>query len=644
MKQSLPQFAKEARQLAWPWTLFVLAGSLVLVHPWLSGLPDLQMGTGAWNSASEWILLIGAFFGSSLLATLPLGSEFQYGTLALRLAQPVERGALWRQKLLVTFAAVAPPAVIYCLALDMRFGRPFSVMVASWIVMTTVGAMPYTLLARSTMGGMVLNNFGTSGVTFAWMYYEGHSHLPLMWFWTIGIVLAAYVGAMIWLGRRVLLRFQAVDGMQASEAFVPGARLVPRVVAEWFRCRPTEPLRNLVRREFRLLRTVWPLSLLYLAAWIFLVTFRRLPADRPHSLDMVFVLTITFGVLIAVLAGTLSLGEEKTWGTHDWQMTAPVSVSVQWAVKLVFALFTSLVCAALLPMSVLTLGGWIDGSAQHYLNGSIPAVCIAEAVGLTLAAFWCACVVKGTVQATLWVFPLCLSVLLAVESASWGLKLLAHPFHKFLAYVVSRFDAVAAERVMSQTFAVFSLENVLAMAVAPLLAVGLIQSHRFFRAQIGANKLRVVRCALPLVIVAFLCSLGHEVLMGVFSESRRQQSTIFRETDSAIAALEAEGPQMDSAHPRRFSPKDLASASPLSDGTQRWLRSASIIVAPAPDRIGAGPGSYFPGRSLFFVSSSGLKNRVSYSAVVRAANGTECSMMFQVQKQGPVGFLTAICE
>ena len=644
MKQSLPQFAKEARQLTWPWTLFMLAGSAVLVHPWLSGLPDLQMGTGVWNSASEWILLIGAFFGSSLLATLPLGSEFQYGTLALRLAQPEERGALWRQKLLVTFAAVAPPAVIYCLALDMRFGRPFSVMVASWIVVTTVGALPLTLLARSTMGGMVLNNFGASGVTLGWIYYERHGHFPAVWLWTTGIVLAAYAGAMIWLGRRVLLRFQAVDGMQTGEAFVPGARLVPRVVAEWFRCRPTEPLRNLVRREFRLLRTVWPLSLLYVTAWIFLVTFRRLPADRPHSLDMVFVLTITFGVLIAVLAGTLSLGEEKTWGTHDWQMTAPVSVSVQWAVKLVFALVTSLVCATLLPMSVLTLGGSINSSAQHYLNGSIPTVCIAEAVGLTLAAFWCACVVKSTVQATLWVFPLCLAVLLAGESASWGLRLLAHPFHNFLAYVVSRLDAIAVERVMSQTFAAFGLENVLTMAVAPLLAVGLIQSHRFFSAQVAASKLRVVRCALPLVIVAFVCSLGREVLMGVFSESWQQESTIIRETDSAIAALQAESPQTDSGHPRRLSLDDLANASPLSDGTQRWLRKASIIVAPARDRFGSGPGPYFPGRMLFFVPSSRVNNRISYSAVVRAANGTECSMIFQAKKQGPVGFLTAICE
>src|SRR4051812_38299437 len=156
MRSSSAQIAKEARQLAWPWTILMLGGMLVLARPWL---PDLSIGPAPWRVA-EWILPIGAFFGSTLLAALPLGSEFQFRTLAMRFAQPIERRDLWRQKFLVTAVAVAPPAVIYCLAIGLRFGWPFSVMAASWIVVTVAGIIPAILIARSTLGGMVLTQFG----------------------------------------------------------------------------------------------------------------------------------------------------------------------------------------------------------------------------------------------------------------------------------------------------------------------------------------------------------------------------------------------------------------------------------------------------------------------------------------------------
>jgi TM2 domain-containing membrane protein YozV len=638
MKSSSAQIVKEARQLAWPWTILMLAGLFVLARPWFSALPALPMSSAPWQRLTEWILPIGAFFGSSLLAALPLGNEFQFRTLAMRFAQPVERRDLWRQKFLVTVAAVAPPAVIYCLAIGQRFGWPFAVMAAIWIVVTIAGVIPFTLIARSTLGGMVLAQFGTTGVSFGWMYYEKHGQFPPLVLPALAIVLVAYTAVMIWLGRRMFLRFQAVDGMQAGEAFVPGARLVPRAVAEWFRSRPAQPLSNLLRREFHLLRTLWPLSVLYLAAWIFLVVFHQVPDNRPESRLVAFAMTVILGVLIAVLAGTLSLGEEKTAGTHEWHMTLPVSISAQWGVKLLFALFTSLVCTALLPMSVLLLGGWVSGSAAQFLTGKIAVVWIAEAVGITFVAFWCACVVRGTVQATLWVFPVCFAIVFA-NNAPWLLAESANLFEKFVPGIFSRLDPIAVWRAVSRLFPILESEKSLVIAIAPLLAVGLIQSHRLFRAQVAANKLRIVQCALPLLIVAFLCGSVGVVYMAVLRESSRQQYTILRETDAAIAAAQAADPR-----PRLLSMDDLAKAAPLSEVTQHWLRNASITVASAPDRVGTGPGRYFPGRMMFSVPSSRLQNGVPYSAVVRTASGTQCSLMFQIQKEGPVGFVTAICQ
>ncbi len=639
MKTSSAQLLKEARQLAWPWAAVTVPGLAILANPWLSASPT----AGTWHF-TDWILGAGAFLGSLLLAALPLGAEFQFRTLGMRLAQPIQRRALWRQKFLVTMAAMAPPAAIYCLAIAIRYGRPAAIMAAAWIAVILAGGIPFTLLTRSTMGSVVLNNSGGFLVTYAWMHYEKHGHLPLGGPWALGMALATYVAVAIWLGRRMLLRFQAVDGMQAGEAFVPGARLMPRFVAGWFRCRPTQPLFNLVRREFRLMRVLWPLSLLYLVAWVLLVIFRQLPPERTDSRLVAFAFTIILGVLIAVLAGTLSLGEEKTWGTHEWHMTLPMPVSLQWAVKFLFAVFTSVVCTALLPMAVLLAGRWLGLPTQLFLTRQAAAGWMAEAAAITLVAFWCACVVRGTVQATIWVFPLFLGIFIAGEAGPWALGLVAHPFRSVVATVISQVDAIALERVTSRIIAVFDFGNTLAIAGALLLAVGLIQSHRLFRAQDGANRLRVVRCALPLVTVAFLCGLAGNVLMVVFTESWRQQATILRETDSAIAAAQAQLPPADPGRPRRLSFQELADASRLSAGTQRWLRHASITVVPAPHRLATGPGLYIPGRKLFLVPSSQLRDRVPYSAVVHTAQGRDCSLLFQIQRQGPVGFLTAVCD
>ena len=89
---------------------------------------------------------------------------------------------------------------------------------------------------------------------------------------------------------------------------------------------------------------------------------------------------------------------------------------------------------------------------------------------------------------------------------------------------------------------------------------------------------------------------------------------------------------------------ELPRGATLSAGTQRWLRAATITVAFAPERLGDGPGQYFPGRTLFAIPASRAQGRTPYSAVVRTASGTQCSLLFQIKKAGDVGFLTAICE
>jgi hypothetical protein len=101
------QLRKEARQLLFPWAVTIFAGFLSLLN--------LRRTEHSWSPIDllNWIVPIGCFFAIPLLATLPLGGEFQQGTFTLLLAQPVDRQNLWRQKMVITEAAVLPATILF---------------------------------------------------------------------------------------------------------------------------------------------------------------------------------------------------------------------------------------------------------------------------------------------------------------------------------------------------------------------------------------------------------------------------------------------------------------------------------------------------------------------------------------------------
>ena len=120
------------------------------------------------------------------------------------------------------------------------------------------------------------------------------------------------------------------------------------------RCRPTGAILNLIRKELRLLRPVWLLSLLAAVGWACLAI---LGALHQHGSTRNFeaaveALGVISTLLIAILAGSLSLGEERTSGTHSWHLTLPVSALRQWRIKLCMSLFAGFVGAGLLPLLI----------------------------------------------------------------------------------------------------------------------------------------------------------------------------------------------------------------------------------------------------------------------------------------------------
>src|SRR5579864_7869870 len=206
------------------------------------------------------------------------------------------------------------------------------------------------------------------------------------------------------------------------------------------------------------------MSLLGLMYVTCLTTFRFLlsgdpAAPIPEGVQLVlYTPVILFPPLIAILAGSLSMWEERTLETQSWHMTLPVSARRQWLIKLAMAMLTGVVGAVLLPVFVMMVIGVWFGKPLMFLDQAMAGLTIAgaaifglpfmaylgfahqaipgfllTALLLTLASFWCACAVKGTVRAILWFVPAMGAVVLAGRYGDWVAP-------RAVDLVVSKFD------------------------------------------------------------------------------------------------------------------------------------------------------------------------------------------------------------
>jgi hypothetical protein len=641
MNAKTTRILKEARPLFWPWCAVAAAALLPLAHP-----PQLI----------ELVWPIGFFLGIPLLATLPLGDEFQLRTLSLLLSQPIGRMEIWGEKLRVTVVAVLSAVLFFSLTLRATsFRQDWKVWAfgGAWIVAITASATFWTLFTRSTVGGVVLNIGVQSfiGFTVPWTNWAGwlrargylapgNPIVPT----TVTFVFLCYAGVMLWLGWRLLARFQATGGTASDDLLMAGPDVMSGAWACWLNCRPSGAVLNLIRKELRLLRPVWLITLLAALGWACLSLFGLL-FERGSSRNFetaVVIAGVVSTLMIAILAGSVSLGEERTSGTHAWHMTLPVSAFRQWVIKLFVALFAGLVGAGLLPM--LIVGRMLFGASRIFVDVHFGLGWLFVVLILTFASFWCACAVKGTVRAVLWVLPVLIAVGLANVSGERAGRELVDP-------LVARFDlfasfrfATAVSRLGSNVF--FRLidaasENmtgsiqagrmVTTTILVPMLLVAVIQSYRLFRAQFQDRALSVIRSLLPLVMTAFLCSFLLLASYTFVNDATAQTRALLFRTGLAIEeilrtrAIEKTPPsvaKLDATHPLQLTGDAVEKADaekpfhlpfPLPGNTRRWLRNARITVIPDKSH----PSGFY------CVGTHGGSTWCYYSATIHLADGTD---------------------
>jgi hypothetical protein len=589
----------------------------------------------------EWLIQFAIFGGIPVLASLGLGMEFQYHTLGMSLAQPVERREIWFAKFSVMIFAVLPPLLLFVLdeRLSLGFDHDRWLLIIGWLMVTVMSAFLWTMIAHSTIGGFALNA-GANGILFMSLnlgadYLRQHDLPALSVTVVIAAIVIVYAAVMGFLGRRMFVSYQAVSGMQVGEASLPGAGLIPAFVSDWLRCRPNTPILNLVRREFRLLRLVWPLTLLSVACWTCLVTFRVIPVDPAHdyrSLPLI-ALTVMISILIALLCGSLSLGEEKSWGTHDWQLTLPAPPSLQWFVKLAIAMFISLFCGALLPMGVLLAAQSTAGMGHAFLPIDFMWMWFAVMAIITLAAFWSACLVKGTVRAALLAFPVCMVIFAAGELGQWlasNIQLLfPFPFSGIIQWM-GPMRAGAVSRVLD---AYRWDEKVLfGGAGAVLVGIALVQSHRLFRSQNSDSPRQIVRSLVPMFLSLFIASFALAMSFYFAWNTRDLKVRMQREIGLAIehASLVGNG----SSRPLQITGDQLSAGLPLSPNSKQWLSGATAIIAREDVRV-----------DIWGAWLNWTPQMRPYSAVLKLRDGSSCYLaLHQIPKNPKYGSLMFQCD
>ena len=431
---------KEVRLIFWTWIAVV---ALALLPAFTS------------SSYLAFAGAVGFLIGVPLLAAIPFGSELEDGTLSLLLSQPITRIQIWFQKFAVSVVAVISAFLAFAFVSRTTLFTPLPTLV--WALAALCSGPYCALIARSVRGGVALNLISFA-LVFMW------SQLSL---WSRPeTVFVLWGGLMLVLGIRKMARFELTSGHVGGDLLTVGPRL--RV----FRSQPAGAVRNFIRKELGLLRPLWLVTVSFLVIWTVLGVWHH-PTRYWASSN--FVVAALYQTMSILLAGSLSIGEEKLSGMHPWHLTLPMSTFRQWLTKLVVAVSASVLCAAAIPYFLTLILQLGTPSITETLLYAVSAAV------LTFAVFWSSCLVSGTIRAIL-----VSVILMAVLVFTAGVGLSVRVFHDPLGF---------------------------AQVLIPTLAVALVQSYRVFRVQPPQTTASFLRYLLPLAATVLVFSVLNNALI-----------------------------------------------------------------------------------------------------------------------------------
>lgn len=309
---------------------------------------------------------------------------------------------------------------------------------AAALLLPTLGSVTYwTLLARSTLGGMVFTAF-SQFVIFGILAFIAErigisDH-------RVGILdLSAQtavfaLASIIYGGIFFLLswrKFSRVDVSQLLPDTLAGSKSLTAqgLRLELLRCGPTSGLLNLIRKEIQLQRPVFIIAGILCILWALACIYLLLQPFRTTFPEIVFALTIGFYIpLISFFAGSVSLGEEKNLAIVGWHLTFPVAIWRQWAVKLSVGLGIWLILGLLLPFALIKLGTTFSHARvikelefDSWLGISL------FMTGVCALSFWAMTLFSNTVRAVIGSLVTVLLICGTAAFASWLMEEFVFP-------------------------------------------------------------------------------------------------------------------------------------------------------------------------------------------------------------------------
>jgi len=268
-------------------------------------------------------------------------------------------------------------------------------------------------------------------------------------------------------------------------------------------CSPKGATQNLYKKELRLHKPLFVMGGLLAGVWIVAIAATYGQTWYSEVLQTVMVITVALYIpLLSVLAGAVSLGEEKNLGVTASQLTLPISAARQWWIKFEVCTLTWFVLALLLPFALLVAAATTTPAITLSLTDveRPDLLILVGVVGfLFVMSFWAASFTSNAVRAAL-IAVLSIGILGAcVALGAWSASLCSGLQTALVLWLMGHGYSLPALQTITQQTSVLSVFLLLFMCAA------LSQCFGSFRT-IETDRSRFVKCSLILVALAFAIS------------------------------------------------------------------------------------------------------------------------------------------
>jgi len=460
-----------------------------------------------------------------------------------------------------------------------------TVLIGLFLLATVCAAGFWTLQARTLLGGMTFcigSQFLVAivvNLVLERIYGNRVGGLEdpivLRWIVVVGLI---YSAVFLWAGRQKFARLQLKwVGYGDSGPLLPFGGRISEFLSRysgWLRCRPKWATANLIRKELRLQKPLFVIAAVFSLCWVVTLILLLLSTSDWQAVYEVIlnVITTIWVVLLAVLAGCVSLGEEKTMGVAEWQLTLPCSARKQWLVKLCTSAVVGLVLGIGLPLALAILASVKSHAGLYFLVAEQAAATswLFFIWGLVFVlGFWAVTLLGSTIRATLNTIVVLIG-LAAVAGVGVTFAKQFGGLEQWLILPLIVYFHLAPDAFGSQFLTILTL---VAFFAGPLVVTALWQSMRQFRrAQVQrwvVWKYSLILLAIGLVMSTWATDLGTSwAKVGLLLNTS---------LTNAVKALPAE--TIDASKPtaaRKITLNELEETGKLAPLTKAWLKGATM--------------------------------------------------------------------